>query len=347
LTREARKLVVDLRSRTPAFRLPADRAAQLVAATPSGWATHIVQADTDSSGDGSRSPSEESLREIADAEIYVGFGLPRPLWDVAKKLRWIQSASAGVASLLFPEMVASDVALTNSAGIYGESIADHVLAGDLYFLRSFDVAGGLQRRAEWNSAIFGTDAAPIREVNEVRVLVIGAGGIGTEVARRFSALGATVTGTRRNPAKGVPEGFHRVVGAESLDAELPSADVIVLTTPLTPETRTLLDARRLALLPRGAIVSNIGRGALIDETALVASLKSGHLRGAALDVFQQEPLASDSPLWHLPSVLHTPHMAGVSPRLFWDRLSALFLDNFARYRAGEPLRNLVDKHAGY
>jgi phosphoglycerate dehydrogenase-like enzyme len=120
-----------------------------------------------------------------------------------------------------------------------------------------------------------------------------------------------------------------------------------LTTPLTPETRTLLDARRLALLPRGAIVSNIGRGALIDETALVASLKSGHLRGAALDVFQQEPLASDSPLWHLPSVLHTPHMAGVSPRLFWDRLSALFLDNFARYRAGEPLRNLVDKHAGY
>jgi phosphoglycerate dehydrogenase-like enzyme len=343
----SRKLVVDLRSRTPAFRLPDDRAAQIVAETPAGWTTHIVQADTDSSGDGSRSPSDESLREIADAEIYVGFGMPRPLWDAAKNLRWIQSASAGVASLLFPEMLAGDISLTNSAGIYGESIADHVLAGVLYFLRSFDVAGTLQRRTEWNSAIFGTDAAPIREVNEVRVLVVGAGGIGSEVARRFSALGATVTGTRRNPAKGVPEGFHRVVGADALDAELPSADVLVLTTPLTPETRTLLDARRLALLPPGAIVSNIGRGALIDETALVAALKSGRLRGAALDVFQQEPLASDSPLWHLPSVLHTPHMAGVSPRRFWDRLSALFLDNFARYRAGDPLRNLVDKHAGY
>ena len=176
-----------------------------------------------------------------------------------------------------------DISLTNSAGIYGESIADHVLAGVLYFLRSFDVAGTLQRRTEWNSAIFGTDAAPIREVNEVRVLVVGAGGIGSEVARRFSALGATVTGTRRNPAKGVPEGLHRVVGADALDAELPSADVLVLTTPLTPETRTLLDARRLALLPPGAIVSNIGRGALIDETALVADLKSGRLRGAALD----------------------------------------------------------------
>jgi phosphoglycerate dehydrogenase-like enzyme len=347
LTQTPRKLVVDLRSRTPAFRLPDDRAAQFAAAAPDGWSTHIVQADTDSSGDGSRSPSDESLREIADAEIYVGFGLPRPLWDAATKLRWIQSASAGVASLLFPEMVASDVALTNSAGIYGESIADHVVAGVLYFLRSFDVAGALQRRTEWNSAIFGTDAAPIREVNEVRVLVVGAGGIGTAVARRFSALGATVTGTRRNPAKGVPEGFDRVVGAESLDAELPSADVVVLTTPLTPETRTLLDARRLALLPPGAIVSNIGRGALIDEIALAAALENGRLRGAALDVFQREPLASDSPLWHLPSVLHTPHMAGVSPRLFWDRLSALFLDNFARYRAGDPLRNLVDKHAGY
>ena len=342
-----RKLVVDLRSRTPAFRVPDQIAAAISAATPSGWTTQVLESETESSGDGSQKPSDDSLRAIVDAEIYFGFGLPRQLWNFATKLRWVQSASAGVASVLFPEMVASDVLLTNSAGIYGESIADHVLAGVLYFLRSFDVAGALQRRGEWNSAIFGTDAAPIREVNEIRVLVVGTGGIGSAVARRFSALGATVTGTRRNPAKGVPDGFHRVVGAGSLDLELPSADVVVLTTPLTPETQTLLTAERLALLPPGAIVSNIGRGALIDETALVAALQSGRLRGAALDVFQREPLASDSPLWHLPSVLHTPHMAGVSPRLFWDRLSALFMDNWTRYRAGDSLRNLVDKHAGY
>ncbi len=342
-----RKLVVDLRSRTPAFRLPDHVAAAIAAATPAGWTTQVLDSETESSGDGSQQPSEASLRAIVDAEIYFGFGLPRKLWDPAAKLRWVQSASAGVASLLFPAMVASDVLLTNSAGIYGESIADHVLAGVLYFLRSFDVAGTLQRRVEWNSATFGTEKAPIREVSEVRVLVVGAGGIGSAVARRFAALGATVTGTRRNPAKGVPGGFHRVVGADSLDSELPSADVLVLTTPLTPETQTLLSAARLALLPPGAIVSNIGRGALIDEMALVAALKSGRLRGAALDVFQREPLASDSPLWHLPQVLHTPHMAGVSPRLFWDRLSALFMDNWTRYRAGDSLRNLVDKHAGY
>jgi phosphoglycerate dehydrogenase-like enzyme len=132
-----------------------------------------------------------------------------------------------------------------------------------------------------------------------------------------------------------------------MDAELPSADVLVLAAPLTPETRTLLTAERLALLPAGAIVSNIGRGALVDEQALAAALVSGRLRGAALDVFAREPLASDSPLWHLPQVLHTPHVAGVSPRLFWGRLRALFLDNWTRYRAGDPLRNLVDKHAGY
>jgi phosphoglycerate dehydrogenase-like enzyme len=343
----ARKLVIDLRSRTPAFRLPDEVAAALVAATPPGWRAEVVQADTESSGDGSQQPSDESQRAIADAEIYLGFGLPRALWNAATKLCWVHSASAGVASLLYPEMVASDVALTNSAGIYGEPIAEHVLAGVLYFLRGFDVAGVLQRRVEWDSAIFGTDAAPVREVSECRVLVVGAGGIGCEVARRFTALGSTVTGIRRNPSRGVPDGFARVAGPAALDAELASADVLVLAAPLTPETRTLMTAARLALLPPGAIVSNIGRGALIDEEALAAALGSGRLRGAALDVFQREPLASDSPLWHLPQVLHTPHMAGVSPRLFWGRLGALFLDNWERYRASAPLRNLVDKHAGY
>jgi phosphoglycerate dehydrogenase-like enzyme len=342
-----RRLVVDLRSRTRAFRLPDQAAARMADATPDGWTTHVVQADTDSAGDGSKHPSEESVRAIAGAEVYIGWGMPPQLWQAARHLRWMHTASAGVASLLFPEMLASEVLLTNSAGIYGEPIAEHVLAGVLYFLRSFDAAGALQRRAEWNPPLFGTDAAPMREASECRVLVIGAGGIGAAVARKFAALGATVTGIRRNPAKGVPPGFDRVAGPAALEAELPSADVLVLTAPLTPETRTLMTARRLALLPPGAIVSNIGRGALIDEQALATALRSGHLRGAALDVFGQEPLASDSPLWHLPQVLHTPHVAGVSPRLFWDRLSALFLENWTSYRAGKPLRNLVDKHAGY
>ncbi len=346
-TARQHKLVIDLRSRSRAFCIPDSVAAQLVAAAPLDWSTHVVQADTDSSGDGSRSPSDESVREIAGAEIYLGFGLPKPLWSAARNLQWIHSASAGVKSLLFEEMIASKVALTNSAGIYGDPIAEHIVAGVMFFLRAFDIAGTLQRRSEWDSALFGTAGAPIREVSECRVLIVGVGGIGAETARRFSALGAVVTGTRRNPAKGTPPGFSRVVGPDALDAELPLADVLVLAAPLTSDTAMLMTAGRLNALPRGAIVANVGRGALVDETALIEALTNGHLRGAVLDVFAQEPLASASPLWHLPQVLLTPHMAGVSPRLFWDRLSALFLDNFARYRAGEPLRNLVNKKAGY
>ncbi|HVZ47622.1 MAG TPA: NAD(P)-dependent oxidoreductase, partial [Gemmatimonadaceae bacterium] len=117
--------------------------------------------------------------------------------------------------------------------------------------------------------------------------------------------------------------------------------------PLTGETRELLTASRIATLSRGAIVCNVARGALVDEPALIAALQDGRIRGAVLDVFAREPLAADSPLWHLPNVLHTPHVAGVSPRLFWVRLQELFLDNWARWREGAPLRNTVDKRAGY
>jgi phosphoglycerate dehydrogenase-like enzyme len=273
--------------------------------------------------------------------------MPKSLFAAAKRLRWLQTATAGVASLLFPEMLASDVIITNGAGLYGPPIADHVLAGVLHFLRALDVAGELQRRAEWNSSIFSTDAARVRELNECRALVVGTGGIGSEVAQRLSSLGARVAGVRRNPSRGAPPGFERVVGLDGLDAELPAVDILVLAAPLTSETRALLTAARLAMLPEGAIVCNVARGALVDEPALVAALEGGRLRGAVLDVFANEPLASDSPLWHLPRVLHTPHVSGVSTRRFWERLVGLFVDNWARYRVGSPLRNLVDKRTGY
>ncbi|HLA90106.1 MAG TPA: D-2-hydroxyacid dehydrogenase [Gemmatimonadaceae bacterium] len=342
-----RTLVVDLRSRAAAFRMPDAVGAQLAAATPAGWATTIVAADTDSFGDGAQTPSEESLAAIGDAEAYLGYGLPKPLFFAAKRLRWLHTATAGVASLLFPEMLASEIVITNSAGVFGPPIADHVLAGVLHFLRAFDVAEELKRRVEWNSSAFGTREARVREVSECRVLIVGTGGIGGEVGRRFGALGARVTGVRRDPAKGTPPGFDRVVGPTGLDAELARADVVVLAAPFTGETRALLTAARLARLPDGAIVCNVSRGGLVDEPALTAALQTGRLRGAVLDVFAREPLASDSPLWHLPRVLHTPHVAGVSPGRFWERLVGLFLDNWERYRTGTPLRNVVDKSLGY
>lgn len=340
-------MVVDLRSTAEAFALPDRVAAAISAATPEGWRTHIMESVTDSFGDGAQAPSEEALRVIPDAEAYVGFGMPRSLFLAGEKLRWVQTGTAGVATLLFDEMKRGDVTLTNAAGLYGPTIAEHVLAGVLHFLRAFDIAQELRQSRTWDQSVFATARAAVREVDECRVLVVGAGGLGSEIARRFRALGARVTGVRRRPELGLPEGFDAIHGLAELDALIPAADILVLATPLTDETRTLLTAARIARLPANAIVCNVARGALVDEPALTAALVDGRVRGAVLDVFAREPLASDSPLWQLARVVHTPHVSGVSPRRFWDRLQDLILDNWARYRAGTPLRNVVDKRAGY
>lgn len=345
---EPRRLVVDLRSRSRAFRIPEQFERDIVAATPAGWHTHIVQAETDSFGDGAQSPNQESLDAMVDAEIYLGYGLSKPLFSVARKLRWTHTGTAGVASLLFPEMMASPVVVTNSAGaIYGSPIAEHVLAGVLHFLRGFDVAAVQQRAVKWDSNPWSEATTMVRELVECRALVVGAGGIGAEVARRFGALGADVTCVRRTLAKGPPPGAARVIDLSGFDAAIADSDIVVIATPLTNETRALLSAERIALLKPGAIVCNVSRGALVDEPALTEALRQRRIRGAVLDVFAQEPLAAASPLWQLPNVLHTPHVSGVSPRLFWTRLTELFLDNWARWREGAPLRNLVDKQAGY
>jgi phosphoglycerate dehydrogenase-like enzyme len=178
-------------------------------------------------------------------------------------------------------------------------------------------------------------------------LIIGVGGLGGAAGVRLSALGARCTGVRRRVELGPPPGFERVVTLHDLDAELPKHDVVVLAAPLTSQTGSLLTAKRLDLLPANAIIVNVARGAMLDEVALAERLTDGRLRGAALDVFREEPLAATSPLWQIPQVLLTPHVSPVSPGRFWPRQLDLFLDNWRRYSKGEPLRNVVDKHAGY
>jgi len=177
--------------------------------------------------------------------------------------------------------------------------------------------------------------------------VVGVRGIGAAAAERLSALGAECVGVRRSAGGETPPGFARVVGADGLDAALAGADAVVLAAPSTPETDRLLDARRLALLRPGAIVVNVGRGALVDEAALAAALGERRLRGAVLDVAEREPLPPESPLWGLGNVLLTPHVSPTSPGRFWGRMLDLFVDNWGRYRRGAPLRNVVDAGAGY
>ena len=317
------------------------------AAAPPGWRVYVVSAPTSSDGDGPPRPNDEVMSAIADAEVYLGFGIPRLLFLEAKRLRWVHSAAAGVGSALYPEMVASDVVLTNSAGIHAVPIAEYIVSGVLHFFRGFDLALDQQRRSEWNKQPFVREGSALREVNGSRILVIGAGGIGSETAKRFAALGAHCIGVRRRPALGVPPGFERVIGMDGLDDELAHADAVVIAAPLTEQTNGLMTAERLNLLSRGAVIVNVARGALVDESALIECLKAGRLRGAVLDVFEEEPLAATSALWQLRSVVVTPHISPVSPGQFWPRQLELFLDNWRRYQRREPLRNVVDKHAGY
>lgn len=340
-------LVVDLAATSVNWKLPAEGAERLRSAAPAGWEVAFVQAPTVSDGDGNPNPSSEAVEKIAGADAYLGFGLSRPLFEAARRLRWVHSAAAGVRGLLYPELVDSDVVLTNSAGIHAVPIAEHVLGGVIYLLRGFDRAVERHRARVWDKAPWTGAGSDVREVGELRVLVVGAGGLGQAIGQRFAALGATVTGIRRNPDRGLPEGFSQVLPPEGLDLALPEADLLVLAAPFTPSTDRLIGAERLARLPKGAIVANVARGALVDTEALVAALRANRLRGAVLDVFDEEPLPPESPLWGLTQVLLTPHVSAVSPRRFWDRQLSLFEDNWRRWAAGEPLRNVVDKRAGY
>lgn len=342
-----RKLVVDLAAASVNWSLPDTGEAAILAAVPDEWSVHVVRAATVSDGDGATRPSDEARAAVADAEAYFGFGLAPALLAAAPALRWVHSAAAGVTSLLTPALRSRQVELTNSAGVMAVPIAEHVLGGLLYLLRSLDVAVAQQREARWDKAAFVGAQARMREIGECRVLIVGAGGIGCAIAERLTLLGARCTAIRRRPELGAPRGFARAVGPGALDVELENADVIVLAAPLTEQTRDLLTAARLDRLPPDAIVVNVARGALLDEAALVERVRDGRLRGAVLDVFRSEPLAAASPLWQLPQIVITPHVAAVSPARFWEREIALFLDNWHRWAAGEPLRNVVDQTAGY
>jgi phosphoglycerate dehydrogenase-like enzyme len=342
-----RVLAVDLQSASPQWALPASGAALLRASAPRGWRVAMVEESMVADDGGVARPSEEALMAIARAEVYFGFGISQEMFGAARALRWIHSAAAGVGNLLFPALVASKVMLTNSAGVHAPPIAEYVVGGVLYLLRGFDLALDLKRRQEWDREPFTGVDTPLRELGECRALIVGAGGIGGEIARRFAAFGVHCVGIRRRPSRGVPAGFARIAAADALDEELPGADILVVSAPLTGATRGLLTARRLARLPSHAIVVNVARGALLDEDALADLITRGRLRGAVLDVYKRQPLASTSPLWQLRSVLLTPHVSAVSPRHFWERELTLFLDNWRRYQRGEPLKNLVDKDAGY
>lgn len=287
-------------------------------------------------------PDGEIIGDPAGAEIlFLPWGLDpeRLRWMVSlPDLRWIHTLSAGVDYLLpLLETVSSDVILTNASGVFNVPIAEIVLGYMLSVVKRLPRFWAQQKAHCWKRHRLG-------ELRGMTVGIVGLGDIGEEIARLCQAFGMHVLGVRRMPRPS--EYADEVLGIDQLHEVLSSCDFVVLACPLTEETYHLIDAEALAAMKPGAWLINIARGPVVDEQALIEALRSGHLGGACLDVFEQEPLPEESPLWDLPNVLITPHNAGSSTKT-WERELALFVENVRRYVQGEPLQNVVDRQKGY
>lgn len=338
------RLVIDLADARPIFALPDDVVAAIRAAA-GDWDVVVINAATTGTGDGAHRASSAALEAVGSgAEVYMGFGIPAELLRAGSSLRWVHSGAAGVGGSLTPELRESDVIFTNSAGIHGPPVAETVIGYLLHFARGLDYTVRAQHAGRWDKRVFDAADAPVRELGASTVGIIGLGGIGREVARRARALDARVVATRRRPEP--VEGVELLTGDDALGRLLESSDYVVLTVPETTETTGLMDADALDRMRDDAVLVNVSRGGLVDDEALVAALESDRLRGAALDTFSTEPLPADHPLWTAPRTLITPHTSAYTHR-FWEREAALLLENLRRYRAGESLRNVVDKAAGY
>ena len=345
MTAGPRRLVLDLSSQRPLWRPPESFVAALAAAGGDAWQVASVAAASDSDGDGAGG-SPEAVSVAAGAEIYIGWGIPEAVLRAGHgTLRWVHSAAAGVSASLGAALRASGAVLTNSAGVHAEPIAEWVVGALLHFFRGMDVAAAAQRERRWAKDDFTGLPCPVWELAGSRVAVYGLGGIGRAVAAKLAALGAEVRAVRRRPALGAPSGVV-VVGPDRAAWALEGVAGVVVAAPLTSTTRAAIGAVELARLAPGAVVVNVSRGAVVDEAALLAGLESGRLRGAALDVFDREPLPPAHPLWAHPRVLVHPHSAAATPR-FWAREQTLVLENFARHRDGRELLNVVDPGAGY
>lgn len=362
-------LVLDMQDRRPAWAMPSWVPERIREALPPGSELRVMEVPADGSGDGTARVHPDVLSAVDDADAYLGFGIPPEVLRRGRRLRWVHSGAAGVGGSLTAELEAADVAFTNSAGVHAEPIAETVLGMILHFFRGLDfaVASASRDEGRWDTRPFYAADTPVRELSRSTVGIVGFGGVGRAVGARSAALGATVLGLRRSRPAGpgsvaaagpesattemnLPGGGAVAVRvwayADGLGVVLERSDAVVLSVPETPETRGMVDTAFLAGMRPGSVLINVGRGGLVDEGALLEALEDGRLRGAALDVTSREPLPDDHPFWNLENVLVTPHVSAVTDG-FWERETALVLENVRRFVAGRPLRNVVDPERGY
>lgn len=323
---------------------PPVEAERLIRIRQAAGAMHIVNA----------SDEAETARAMPEADAYFGKITPQ-LLTAATKLRWVQSPTASLEHYLFPALVEHSCQLTNMRGLFSDVIADHVMGYILCFARNLHVYLRQQAEHRWAplggeserttlAAGPGTVSAIDRahlHLADCTMGIVGLGAIGTEIARRGLAFGMRVLAV--DPVQtSPPQGVAALWALNRLPDLLAASDFVVVAAPHTPETVKLFDAARLAQMKPSAYLINIGRGVIVDLNALVAALQAGALAGAALDVFEIEPLPVEHPLWTMPNVLLTPHVAAASPRIA-ERHLAVLLENLGRFTRGEPLINVVDK----
>jgi len=284
--------------------------------------------------------------DLRDSEVIFTLSINPEQFALCQKLHWIHTPTAAVHQFLFPELVNSDVVLTNSTEVHGPVVAEHVIALIFALAKKLPQASALQNKHEWGKEKIWSHGAHPKEIDGATLGLVGLGSIGRRVARMASALGMRVIAVREHVEKPKPEGVAQTFHSDQLDDVLRQADFVVLAAPLTAETTRLMNAKRLAMMKPDSYLINVGRGQQIEEPALVEALQARRIAGAALDVFEQEPLPPNSPLWALDNLLITPHTAGITEKL-WTRHYDNFSDNLRRYIAHQPLQHVVDKHKGY
>jgi phosphoglycerate dehydrogenase-like enzyme len=282
-------------------------------------------------------------RAAPDATVIfscAGKKLLEPVWRMAPKVRWVHSRSAGLDNVLFPALVESAVLLTNGRGVFSESLGEFAIGAALFFAKEF-------RRLLRNQAAGVWEEFHVEMLAGKTMGIVGYGDIGRAVARRAKALGMRVLALRRDTRLSEGDPFvDAVFPPEKRIDMISQSDYIVAAAPLTPATRGLVGEAEIRAMKPTAVFMNIGRGPVVDEAALIRALEEKRIRGAALDVFEKEPLVEGHPFYRMENVLLSPHCADHTHD--WQHLAMqFFLDNFERFRKGEPLLNLVDKKRGY
>lgn len=327
------KILISLRYPTPFFNIPEEGVEMI----REKCAPSLVSVAND---------AQELLQEMVDADIYFGWRITKELFRVAKKLKWFHAGAAGIGSSLFTEIVQSPLIVTNSIGVSASAVAEHAVGLMLALNRKLKKYVNYQQKGYWSKDELGS-LSLVPQILEGKSLgIIGLGHIGRELARRARCFGMRIIAAeKRIPPAGI-EGIDKLLPEEDLPILLRESDYVAICIPLTKNTWGLIGEEELRLMKPTAYLVNIARGKIVKQKELIEALKQGDIAGAALDVFEKEPLSKNSQLWDMENVIITPHIAGVFPD-FWRKCVNLFVENYRRFVHGKELINIVNKSEGF